>query len=114
MNYRIITTSNFRKQLKRLYKKFPSIKTDLAKLESLLLENPKLGTPLGKNAYKVRLSVKSKAKGKRGGFRVITYIELDLIIKDLSNLYLLSIYDKSETESISNSELRRLIEVISD
>ncbi|MBL8016741.1 MAG: hypothetical protein JNK43_05680 [Ignavibacteria bacterium] len=110
MNYRIIATSNFEKQLKRLAKKFPSLKSDLANLEKQLQANPKSGTPLGKNSYKIRLAVKSKAKGKSGGFRVVTYLQLDIVIKNLTNIYLLSIYDKSETENISNTELKRMIE----
>lgn len=110
MNYKVVVTRNFEKQLKRLIKKFPSLKNDLLNLEKQLLKNPKLGVSLGKNAYKVRLAVKSKAKGKSGGMRVISYLELDLIINDLTNIFLLSIYDKSETENISNSELKNLIE----
>lgn len=110
MNYRIISTRNFEKQIKRLARKFPSLKNDLVNFERQLQENPKLGISLGKNAHKVRLAVKSKAKGKSGGFRIITYIELDIILYDMTNIYLLSVYDKSETESISNSELKSLIE----
>lgn len=110
MNYKVVVTRNFEKQLKRLIKKFPSLKNDLLNLEKQLLKNPKLGVSLGKNAYKVRLAVKRKAKGKSGGMRVISYLELDLIINDLTNIFLLSIYDKSETENISNSELKNLIE----
>lgn len=109
MNYRIIATRNFEKQIKRLAKKFPSLKIDLENFGKQLQENPKLGVSLGKNAYKVRFAVKSKAKGKSGGFRIITYLELDYILNDLTNIYLLSIYDKSETDNISNTELKRLI-----
>lgn len=110
MNYKIIATKNFEKQLKRLARKFPSLKNDLIKFQQKLFENPKMGTSMGRNAYKVRLAVKSKARGKRGGFRVITYIEINLIVEDLTSIYLFTIYDKSETASISNLELKRLIE----
>ncbi len=110
MSYKIVVTRNFEKQLKRLSKKFPSLKNDLINLEKQLLQNPKLGIPLGKNAYKIRLAVKSKAKGKSGGMRVISYLEIDFMINELKNIFLLTIYDKSETESINNSELKRLIE----
>ncbi len=110
MNYRIIATKNFEKEVKRLVKKFPSLKSDLEILEKRLCENPFIGDPIGKKAYKIRLAVKSKGKGKRGGMRIITYIELDLLIIDLTNVYLLTIYDKSESETITNAELRRLID----
>ncbi|MEI7982920.1 MAG: addiction module toxin RelE, partial [Bacteroidota bacterium] len=93
---------------KRLVKKYASLKDELKVLEGLLLKNPKTGTSIGRNAYKIRISVKSKSKGKRGGIRVITYFEIDLII-DLTKIFLLSIYDKSETEYITKEELARLI-----
>lgn len=110
MNYRIIVTRNFEKQLKRLHKKFPSLKQDLEKLGQRLLNNPHTGISLGKNAYKIRLAVKSKGKGKRGGMRIITYLEIDILIDELTNVYLLTIYDKSETASITGEELKQLIE----
>ncbi|MCI0450737.1 MAG: addiction module toxin RelE [Chlorobi bacterium] len=110
MNYRIIATKNFEKQTKRLSKKFPSLKKDLQKFEKDLLANPQMGFSLGKNTYKIRIAVKSKGKGKSGGFRIITYLEIDLFIDELTNIYLLTIYDKSETENITNWELKKLIE----
>jgi hypothetical protein len=109
MNYRIYATQNFQKEAKRLAKKYASLKNELAELNKQLLANPLQGTPLGRNAYKIRLSVKSKGKGKSGGMRVITFIDVDIFIKDTSNVFLLSIYDKSEVASISPEELKRLI-----
>jgi hypothetical protein len=46
------------------------------------------------------MAISSKNKGKSGGARIITYLKiLDEII------YLISIYDKSDTDSISDNEL---------
>jgi hypothetical protein len=109
MNYRILVTRNFEKEAKRLVKKYISLKSELSELNNQLLLNPFLGTPIGSNAYKIRLAVKSKGKGKSGGMRVITLMEVDIFIKDTSNIFLLSIYDKSETANISSAELKRLI-----
>ncbi len=61
-----------------------------------LLENPIKGVDLGQGCFKIRLAIKSKGKGKAGGARVITCITF---IQE--TVYLLSIYDKSETETIS-------------
>jgi hypothetical protein len=69
-----------------------------------LKENPTLGTALGNNAYKIRLSISSKNRGKSGGARVITYF-----ITEDNELYLLSIYDKSNQTSISDESIRMLI-----
>ena len=74
MNFSVIPSDKFKKEAKRLVKKFPSLKHELADLDTTLTNEPKAGTPLGNNTYKIRLSVKSKGKGKSGGARVVTYV----------------------------------------
>lgn len=69
-------------------------------------QNPFQGSPLGKNCYKVRMSIASKNQGKSGGARVITCVK---IVNDV--LYLLSVYDKSEKEALEEKELDRLIKL---
>ena len=73
----------------------------------MLLENPTLGESLGNNRYKVRLRIASKGKGKRGGGRVITYIKYSD-----EELWLLTMYDKSETENVTDAFLDDLVETI--
>ena len=53
MNYKIIPTSNFEKELKRLAKKHRSIKEDLFKLAEQLEANPLLGDEIIENCYKI-------------------------------------------------------------
>lgn len=66
------------------------------------------------------LQLKSKGKGKRGGTRVITYLETEIIglLESENNkikvVNLISIYDKSEVETITNKELKKIIESIND
>lgn len=100
MSYNIEVTSNFAKQLKRLAKKFPSLKKEYADLISALKENPERGTSIGNNCYKIRLAIASKQKGKSGGARVITHVQ---VVK--TKVYLLSIYDKSEQADITDKDL---------
>ena len=76
-------------------------------LVNQLKENPTLGTAIRKDCYKVRMSIKSKGKGKSGGARIIT----NFVIAD-NTVYLLSIYDKSEKESLSDKELDELLKHI--
>ncbi len=60
-----------------------------------------MGKPLGNGCYKIRLAISSKQKGKSGGARVITFVQVvDTIV------YLLSIYDKAEAANISDKELK--------
>lgn len=109
MSYKIETIRTFDKQIKRLSKKHSSIKKDLLELVNDLMANPQKGTPLGKNCFKIRLSITSKGKGKSGGARVITYLQ---IIDE--TIYLLTIYDKSEKENLNEGEIDALLDEILD
>ena len=104
MNYKVLPTHKFEKEIKRLIKKFPSLKKEYAALINELKNNPAAGTPLGNNCYKIRLSIASKNKGKSGGARVITYVVVD----DIS-VFLLTIFDKSEQNNISDKELKVIV-----
>jgi mRNA-degrading endonuclease RelE of RelBE toxin-antitoxin system len=104
---RILPTLQFAKDLKRLRKKYPSINQDLRNLQEKLLEDPHLGESLGDNRYKVRLKISSKGKGKSGGGRVITYLKLHN-----EQLWLLTMYDKSEIESVNDDFLDDLVKAI--
>ena len=113
MNCKIIVSVNFRKEAKRLIKKFKSLKEDLSKLESQLIQNPYQGTSLGSNCFKIRLSIKSKSKGKRSGARVITFIsEINDNKNNLILINLISIYDKTELGNIPDSKLKLIIQEI--
>jgi mRNA-degrading endonuclease RelE of RelBE toxin-antitoxin system len=107
MSYSIFPTPLFEKQLKRLVKKYPSLKTEYLQLIKNIHYNPFQGNAIGQSCYKIRLSIASKGKGKSGGARVIT----NIVIND-SIVYLLSIYDKSEQDSISFAELDTLLKQI--
>lgn len=107
MSYKVITIPRFEKDLKRLVKKYPSLKNEFIALVLSLKKQPEQGTALGSNCYKIRLSIASKGKGKSGGARVITCLQvLDTAI------YLLTIYDKAEQENIPDKDLRDLLAYI--
>lgn len=104
MAYKIITTPAFERNFKKLFKKYLSLQNDLINLLNDLIANPLLGIPLGNQCYKIRLKISSKSKGKSAGARVITYV---LINEE--EIYLLSIYDKSELESLSDERLKSIL-----
>ncbi|MBS4072293.1 MAG: type II toxin-antitoxin system RelE/ParE family toxin [Algoriphagus sp.] len=104
MNYEVVAIPNFRKELKKLAKKYPSIKEEFEALLKSLEVNPLQGVSLGNNCYKIRMAISSKGKGKSGGSRVITFVKISQ-----TTVYLLSIYDKSEKENISDGELKELL-----
>ncbi len=107
MSNKIVVRQTFQKQAKRLAKRYKSFPNDLQKLVDELKENAALGTSLGGNVYKIRLAISSKNKGKSGGARVITYF-----YQVAETVYLLTIYDKSDTENITDTELKNLIEEV--
>ncbi len=109
-------TKSFKTAAKPLLKKYQSLSKDLLNLEKTLVSTPRLGTPLGKEAYKIRLKVTSKGKGKSGGARVISLVETTLIgyaeaISDEEIIVnLLTIFDKGDVDNISDKELKDLIQ----
>ena len=109
MDFNVEVTSYFKKQAKRLIKKYPSLKAEVDHLISTLMIEPEQGTSLGKGCFKIRLAITSKGKGKSGGARLITHVQ---IVKQ--KVYLLSIFDKAEIENLSDGELKFLLSLIPD
>lgn len=107
MSYNISSIPLFDKQAKRLAKKYPSLKKNLAELIETLIENPEQGTTLGNNFYKIRLAITSKGKGKSGGARVITYVKVTA-----TTVFLTFIYDKSEKDTITDKELEQIFNLM--
>ena len=115
MKVTVRITKSFRVAAKPLLKKYQSLSGDLLGLEKYLLKTPRLGTPLGQDAYKIRLKISSKGKGKSGGARIISLVETTLvgvteIISDEEiTVTLITIYDKATVDNISDKELKDLI-----
>ena len=107
MNYSSVVLPPFEKQIKRLVKKYPSLKLEYLSLIESLESNPNQGTNIGNNCYKIRIAIASKGKGKSGGARVITHFVIEN-----KTIYLLSIYDKSEQSDICDKEIKMLISLI--
>ena len=116
MKVTVKITKSFKTAAKPLLKKYQSLSKDLLNLEKTLVSTPRLGTPLGKEAYKIRLKVTSKGKGKSGGARVISLVETTLIgyAESISDeeiiVNLLTIFDKGDVDNISDKELKDLIQ----
>ena len=107
MKSNVFTIPPFDKQLKRLVKKFPSLKAEFSRLLEELEDNPEMGIVLVNQCYKIRLAIASKRKGKSGGARIITHLQ----VVD-NSVFLIAIYDKSEQENISDKEINYLLSFI--
>ena len=100
--------SEFKRQFKRLAKKYHSLKSDYDAWLDEIYKNPLVGDDLGGGVRKIRMTIADKGKGKSGGARVITYNlyqEGDSIIIDL-----LTIYDKGEISNISDEFISFLLD----
>jgi mRNA-degrading endonuclease RelE of RelBE toxin-antitoxin system len=110
MNLKIEYSSKFLRQAKKLGKRHRSLKNDLRALVEKLIEDPTLGTLIAPATRKVRVVITSKGRGKSGGGRVITFYEEQSSITDgLKILLLVSVYDKSEKDSISIKDIQQII-----
>ena len=104
MSFKVELSVNFKKEAKRLTKKYPSLKKELSVLFTVLQENPTLGTPLGNDIYKIRLSVASKNKGKSGGARVLSFVKYIH-----TTVLIFSIYSIGEIDHLTDIEIKKLI-----
>lgn len=104
IKYKIVFAPSFGRKYSILKKRYVFLSADLAVLLAELQVAPQSGSPLGQSCYKVRMRIKAKQTGKSGGARVITCIKL---VQD--TIYLLTIYDKSEQETITDEERDNLL-----
>ena len=101
----------FERGAKALRKKYPSFESDFDTFLNELEANPYSGESLGQHTYKNRMAIASKGKGKSGGARVLTY-NLQQQSEDEVLITLMTIYDKSDIENVSDAYIRRLVQQI--
>jgi len=104
----VFTIPEFDKSLKRLSRKFPSLKVEYSEFIEKTVEDDVQGISLGNGFYKARISVQSKGKGKSGGLRIISYKEVIYKLHK-SEIILVAIYDKSELSTIDRKYLEQLV-----
>lgn len=105
MSYNIEVIENFKKEAKKFIKKYASLKNEIANLAASLKDNSIQGVALGNDVYKLRIAIASKNQRKSRGARIITNVK----VKN-ETVYLLSIYNKGEKETISYKEIQELID----
>lgn len=102
------TVSLFDKQFKKLAKKYRNIKEDTTSFIKQFESFHQQAIHIHSNLYKIRLANSDKQSGKRGGYRIYYYIKIDEVV------YLMSIYDKSQLESINEDIFLEYIKEIED
>lgn len=112
MTYKVQLTASFKRSVKKLKRRYPHIKGDLQKGIELLLQTPQLGVivPRSGGVRKVRLSNSDAKRGKSGGYRLLYYLENHAS----QTLYLLFVYSKSDRASVTQRELKLLLDELSE
>ena len=129
MNVTLHLHDEFKRQFRRLSKKYRSLTDDLEDFQKEPKKNPLQGSDLGSGVRKIRMAIASKGKGKSGGARVLT---LNVLVIDQTKAYitpsdevditkidntsdetidvtLLTIYDKNEIDNVSDDYIRWLV-----
>lgn len=106
MKVNISLHDEFKRQFRRLSKKYHSLTDDLESFQKELKENPFQGDSLGGGVRKIRMAISSKGKGKSGGARVLT---LTVLVTGDADVTLLTIYDKEEISNVSDEYIKWLV-----
>jgi len=101
--FQVVLTLRFEKESKKIVRKYPNFRTDLSRLIDSLSLQPEQGNHLGEGIYKLRISISGKSSGKSYGARIIY-----AVVSIRKEVYLLSVYDKSDKKDISRSEIKAM------
>ena len=107
MSFKIIPTSRFEKEAKKISRIYPGFKKDLEKLTVSLAELPVQGSHIGHGIYKVRIPITGKSSGKSYGARVI-----HAVFSVVREVYLLTVYDKSVKKDLGSNEALELVQLV--
>ena len=111
MKVEIVLADEFKRQFKRLSKKYPSLTDDFIIFKQKLTAAPLQGADLGGGTRKVRMAIASKGKGKSGGARIITFNVIQHE-DDSIEITLLTIYDKGEISGVTDKYIKWLVSLI--
>ena len=96
----------FKRQLKRLFRRYRQIKNDIKPVIDVLEEGKTPGdqiTGTGYTLYKVRAKNSDSQRGKSGGYRMIYYLKTE------THCILVTLYSKSDQGDIAANELKDLL-----
>lgn len=102
----VVFTLEFKRSLRRLAKRYRSLRQDVDPLIERLLAGEKPGDRVpgtGFVVFKVRLANSDAQRGKSGGYRVLYAVEPG------GRIVLVTLYSKSDQGDISTSALRHLL-----
>ena len=99
-------TPEFKRNLQALIKKYRHIRSDIEPVIEQLQRGERPGdqvTGVGYAIFKVRVRNQDANRGKRGGYRLIYYLQTATII------VLLTLYSKTEQSDITVTEIQHIL-----
>ncbi len=102
----ITYSATFKRQLKRLARKYRRIRSDIEPMLRQLADGKVVGKQITGSVhplYKVRVPNSDARRGSSGGYRVIYFLVAE------SDTLLLTIYSKSDQSDISPDEIRIIL-----
>ncbi len=99
-------TDRFRKDVRRLAKRYRNIRLDIQPIIAKLENGETLGNQipnLDYTVFKVRAKNSDIQKGKSGGYRVIYYLKTN------TQILLITIYSKSDRTDIDTAEIGEIL-----
>ena len=99
-------TDRFRKDVRRLAKRYRNIRLDIQPIIAQLENGEILGNQipnLDYTVFKVRVKNSDIQKGKSGGYRVIYYLKTN------TQILLITIYSKSDRTDIDTTEINEIL-----
>ena len=100
---KITTLPSFEKAYKKYAKKYKSLENDLKTIISELNKNPKSGTLLKNNIYKIRLKNSDNNKWKSSWYRIIYYYQYEW------EIIFTYMYSKNDLENINEDFINDII-----
>jgi mRNA-degrading endonuclease RelE of RelBE toxin-antitoxin system len=103
---RVTTTDRFEARIRKLGKRYRSIRLDIKpiieQLEAGELPGDKI-SGVEYDLFKVRVKNSNNQKGKSGGYRIIYYLRTE------NHIMLVSIYSKSDEADMDIAEIREIL-----
>jgi hypothetical protein len=108
MNFNIVCTETFSKELKKLVKENQSFSYDFGLLLDKLEENPDMGTPLGNQFFKTKLAFRAMGRQSREKPNIQVYF----CIKQ-QNVFLIALHNNHGPDSFPEKDMNQLLKAIS-
>jgi mRNA-degrading endonuclease RelE of RelBE toxin-antitoxin system len=111
-SYKVHLAGSFKRDVKKLKRRYRHVKDDLDTAIKLLKKDPRIAVviPGSSGMRKLRIPNRDQQRGKSGGYRLIYYVQ----DQPIPTIYLLCLYSKSHQQDLATSEMKQRIDELTD